>query len=249
MSKWAEPTESINQGKQHAMRKSGHILWCGICGSFAETRASGLVGTCEGTPSQQHGVGRSRLNRLNNLRAGLHPVTFARLPEATKVNGEPLQGDGVYARLKQTSSEVTPEGFVKYIPEVFAPPPRLSHRTADEKMRQRLGRVKLKEAIEARRVRKSRKAEAKREARILYENFVGCGDEAIEEVVNPKSPEQAGGCSDEEFWNELTEIEPPVLRAHRLVEEPWQHTQRIAKPSRMQRLVACLSSKNEVTQS
>ena len=116
-------------------------------------------------------------------------------------------------------------------------------------MKQRLGRVKLKEAIEARRVRKSRKAEAKREARILYENFVGCGDEAIVEVVSPKSPELTGGCSDEEFWNELTEIEPPVLRAHRLVEEPWQHTQRIAKPSRMQRLVACLSSKNEVTQS
>ena len=132
------------------MRKSGHILWCGICGSFAETRASGLTGTCDGTPSQQHGVGRSRLNWLNNLRAGIHPVTFARLPEATKVNGEPLQGDGVYARLKQTSSEVTPENFVRYVPELFpAPRPPLNGRTAVDKKRQMLGRVKFKEASEA----------------------------------------------------------------------------------------------------
>ena len=109
--------------------------------------------------------------------------------------------------------------------------------------------MRLKEASEARRLRKLRKAEAKCEARILYENFVGCGDEAIEEVVNPNSRDKNGDCSDEEFWNELTKIELPVLRAHRLVKEPWEHVQRMAKPSRMQMLFASRSGKNESSQS
>ena len=116
-------------------------------------------------------------------------------------------------------------------------------------MRQRLGRVRLKEATEARRVRKLRKAEAEREALVLFNSFVRDEDETTEEVVSPKEGEQSGECSDEEFWNKLADVEPSALQVCRNVKEPWEHTQRIAKPSRMHRLVACHSSKNEMMQS
>ena len=228
------------------MRKSGPILWCGVCGSFAETRASGLAGSCKGLPSQQHGAGRSSLNRLNSLRAGLHPVTFTRLPEATKLNGEALRGDGIYARLKQTNSEVVPDSFVRYVPELFIPQPQLDGRTAADKRRQRLGRIRLKEASEVRRMRKLRMAEATFEARMLYESFVGCGKDAAEEVINPNSREHADDDSDEEFWNGLSEIDPPALRTGGPVKEPWECMQRMARPSRMQRLTASRPSRNEL---
>ena len=48
-------------------------------------------------------------------------MTFAPLPEATWLNGEALQGNGVYARLKQTNSEIVSDKFVRYVPETFPP--------------------------------------------------------------------------------------------------------------------------------
>ena len=70
-----------------------------------------------------------------------------------------------------------------------------------------LGRMKFNEASETRRLRKLRKLEAIMEARILYENFVGCDEVEVEKVGNPKPCEQATLCqvcnadggSDEEF--------------------------------------------------
>ena len=244
--KWTELTHSSSQGRQHAPRKFGPIIWCGVCGCFAETRANGLTGMCKGMPPQQLGPGGRRA-QLNNLRAGLHPVTYARLPETTKLNGDRLQGDGVYSRLKQTNSEAESEKFMRYVPEIFAPSrPQLSGRTAEDKRRRMHGRIKFKEASEARRLRKLRSLEAIIEARILYENFVGCDVAEVGTMGNPKPCEEAELCqvceanggSDEEFWNGLCEVRPPAPRADSHVKRPWECIQRTAKPSRMQRLTA-----------
>ena len=225
------------------MRRSGPIDWCGVCGCFAETRAGGLTGECKGLPSQQLGIGRSSLNRLNSLRAGLHPVTFAQLPEATKLNGEALQGDGVYTRLVQTGAGSEPENFTRYTPELFpAPRPQLNGKTAAEKKRHMLGRIRFKEASEIRRLRKVRKLEAIFDARILYDNFLGGDEEEVEQASLCRVCDVEGG-SDEEFWNGLSPIEPPSSV------KPRECFRGMARPSRMQRLIASRSGKNELLQS
>ena len=152
--RWTEAQGDSSHGRRHAMRRSGPIDWCGVCGCFAETRASGLKGFCKGLPSQQLGIGHSSLDRLNNLRAGLHPVIFTQLPEATQLNGEALQGDGVYTRLMQPNGGAEPENFIRYTPELFpAPRPQLNGSTAAEKSRQMIGRIRSKEASEIRRLK------------------------------------------------------------------------------------------------
>ena len=109
---------------------------------------------------------------------------------------------------------------------------------AAEKKRQILGRIKLKEAMEKRRLRKLRNVEATLEARILYEEFVNDDGGPVDETIRPLSREHDGNDSDEEFWLGLGGVESPVPRTEDRIKEPWECTQRMARPSRLQRLFA-----------
>jgi hypothetical protein len=51
------PESSPLEGKPHSLRMSGSIIWCGVCGSFTESRVSRLKSMCRGPPPQSLGTG------------------------------------------------------------------------------------------------------------------------------------------------------------------------------------------------
>ena len=120
-------------------------------------------------------------------------------------------------------------------------------RMAAEKKRQMLGRIKLKDASEKRRLRKLRSVEATLEARILYEEFVNDGGGPVEATIRPLSREHDSDDSGEEFWLGLGGR--GWNGGTRRIKEPWERAQRMARPSRLQRLFARRSGENEVVQS
>ena len=137
--------------KDHVMLRAGTVVWCRTCGAFAETRGNKLLRACLGPPpQQQYGTGGMR-SQLVLLRAGLHPVTRARLPQSTWMDGTALRSVHGYAR-KQGGSEEVGEHFRTYAPETFqaAKEHLFGGKTAEAKMCVLRGRVKCKERRAAR---------------------------------------------------------------------------------------------------
>ena len=79
-----------------------------------------------------------------------------------------------------------------------------------------IGRIRSKEASEVGRLKKLRKLKASVDARTIHEDFLG-DDEVEVEQASLCQVCDAGGGSDEEFWNELSPIEPPTARIDTLV--------------------------------
>ena len=77
----------------HVQRLTGGILWCDVCGAYAELRAMGLAGACRRRPRDPAAAWRR-----NRLREGRHPVT-----------GRPLGGSMVCDPLSFVSGD---DGFV-----------------------------------------------------------------------------------------------------------------------------------------
>ena len=93
---------------------SGTVLWCSSCGTFADKKAKGLKGSCDGRPPRhQHRGGME--GQLRKLRNGTHPKTGAALPPA--IEFDPPIGP---ARMVTVDSEPQPppEGFIRYEPAV-----------------------------------------------------------------------------------------------------------------------------------
>ena len=65
--------------KRHVVLKPGTILWCNVCGSFAEAKAVGLLSAGNGQPPKELGSG-GRRSQLNRLRAPRHPVNGLVIP-------------------------------------------------------------------------------------------------------------------------------------------------------------------------
>ena len=75
------------EGRGHARVLSGEILWCRLCGAYANDSAKGLAQPCPGPfrGSWQRGPGpfsRGRRQQLSRLRDGKHPMSCAPLPAA-----------------------------------------------------------------------------------------------------------------------------------------------------------------------
>ena len=188
------------------MVTSGMVQWCNTCGCCAESRTNArMKQECNGPPPPSHGSGGMK-QQLLKLRAGLHPVTGQRLPEAKKIDGsEAWGGSGSYLRLKPVTSHDA--AFKLYDPEVFEPAKSSGGLPAATKRDLMLGRIRCKQAQEARQVRKLRGADADRELVALIDNFINGddspqGDEAGIHLDQGGVDEQDGG-SDEEFWNNL----------------------------------------------
>ena len=149
---------------------------------------------------------------------------------------------GLIQDLKQTGEVGEPSNFVQYAPEVLAiPRPQLSGKTAGEKRRLMLGRIKLKQGSEARRVRKLRRKAAAVEAQNLYNEFV-CDQEG--EEAEPCQVCEAEDKLDEEFWHELAEVKPRPAHIGSHDKKPHEGFQGVVRLSRMQRLTASRSSTN-----
>ena len=160
------------QGKNHSLMRAGSILWCGTCGCFAETRASGLAGKCTGTPPAQLGSG-GRKAQLTRLQSGLHPVTLSRLPAATWANGDPLRGEGKYSRLKAEVGHSEDPNFKPYLPIDWPSAEPSGGKSASEKTRLRHGRIKCKEASERRAAGVARRRAREDELQELIATFIG----------------------------------------------------------------------------
>ena len=152
------------------MVTSGTVQWCNTCGCFSENRATKrMQQACPGPPPQSAGEGGVR-QQLGRLRAGLHPVTGNRLPIARDNCGNVFGGNGIYSRLKPGVS--VDRDFSPYEPVTFAGLEPQTGQSADVKRSLMLGRVRYKQAKEARRSRNGRKKVAKAELRALIDSFV-----------------------------------------------------------------------------
>ena len=161
----------------HTLYRSGNLFWCGTCGAIAETRANRLQNNCVGAPPEQYGLGGVR-SQLNRLRAGLHPVTRCRLPQATWADGSAVVAARGYLR-KTGGTEAVDDKFVPYMADEV----RMTElaptvgKTASEKIRCFRGRVLLKLSGAARAGRIARRKEESRSAADLVESFI-CAVEA-----------------------------------------------------------------------
>ena len=173
-----------NDDRQHSLRKSGLVTWCGTCGAFAETRVRRLVSSCMGPPSLAEGGGRRA--QLMKLRAGLHPVSAKRLPEAVWMDGTPVAGSGTYARLSSKVEKAKPDGFIPYVPDVSPENGRPDGAScmknpgnrAVDKRALLIAKAKLREKARRRRLQVH---DVELEAAELYKDFVGSdGPEATE---------------------------------------------------------------------
>ena len=112
-------------------------------------------------------------SQLNRLRAGLHPVTRCRLPQATWADGSALVETRSYLR-KAAGTEVVDDKFVPYVAEEM----RMAElaptigKTAREKMRLLRGRVLLKLSCAARAAKIAKRKEVSRSAADLVESFI-----------------------------------------------------------------------------
>ena len=69
-----------DRSAQHALHRAGPVLFCSICGAYAEKRSQGLSEECK--PFKRRAgtlVKDSRYYRLQNLLKGCHPKTGLRL--------------------------------------------------------------------------------------------------------------------------------------------------------------------------
>jgi hypothetical protein len=74
--RWAEKAQQLADrglalGGGHARMLSGNLVWCSICGSYADGKAIGLAAPCAGPPAK-NGYG-GMWGQLRKLRNGKHP--------------------------------------------------------------------------------------------------------------------------------------------------------------------------------
>ena len=198
-----ESTWGTAEGRRHIGLKSGSITWCGSCGCFAETRANGLSGECNGPPPKEQGSGGRRA-QLNKLRSGLHPVTGARLPAVRMLDGKAVDGEGTYQRRqgnKDDAKQVTDERFYRYEPAALpVAKPSYHGATATMKADLRMVRVKLKE-------KELKKRRLQLEVAEVITSFV-------ENAAAVTAPAMAASTEDDDdeskrFWSELVTVENP----------------------------------------
>ena len=189
-------------GRRHLLISSGTVVWCGICGSFAETRTSRrMTNCCNGPPPAAAGTGGMR-QQLQSLRDGLHPVTGVRLPAPL---GNSALGVGTYSRLKPAADPA--DGFVPYAPISFEPAAP-SGVSAENKRQMMHDRVLCKVSREAARLRRLRRKEAKSEVKEITESFTAAannvgvptdGDGRANPIVTTVGEDEQS----ESFWTTL----------------------------------------------
>ena len=165
------------------------------------------------------------------LRAGLHPVSLRRLPEAMWLNGSPVTGNGTYSRLHGRSESKIPEGFKPYEPEVLdTKMVRAAGKSAADKHAERATKVRRQGKA---RIKRLQLQDAEAEAAELYLDFVGHDGERACEML------QASNGEDDEdakmFWENLTPLPSDDCFRH-CANSPHDVTQRVAKRSRLSRL-------------
>ena len=97
---------------------AGEVVWCSICGAYADSKAKGMARPCEGLPEKRKGYGGMWGQRQKLLRR-CHPKTFEFMRVHRNVDGTLWQpSGGTYTNLgSRTKTSESPDGFVPYVPE------------------------------------------------------------------------------------------------------------------------------------
>ena len=186
-------------GRGHHRIISGDVLWCRVCGCYADAMARGLATACKGKPPTANSGGR--LAQLKLLRAGRHPLTRERLPPAIDELGQCLLYDRGVA-IEDNLLVARRSGRRVGLVESATTGPQVG-RAAEDKRQLMLVRLRGRLAKEARDRKRMRKVEARASLKALIDSF------AADPVEGER--ERAGEVdSDEEFWNNL-----PVGEARR----------------------------------
>ena len=98
-------TPLIHDG--HARVYSGEVLWCSICGAYADSKAKGMAQPCDGLPEKRKDCGGMWGQRLK-LQRRCRPKTFGLMLVHRNADGTLWQpSGGTYANLgsRKTASE------------------------------------------------------------------------------------------------------------------------------------------------
>ena len=215
-----------DQDRLHSLLKSGTLTWCGICGAFSESRVGRLKLTCKGPPPRQLGSGGVRA-QLERLRAGKHPVTMLPLPPTTRIDGTPVNAGARYSRLVGRAE--VGDGFIPYVPGEPISPIAVPAEVGTERRKRLLhGRVRMKQAAEARQSKKRRRAVRQAETFQLIESFVKGSNDEVCQICEPEDEHRT-------FWQTLGMNSTADRLAGIPVDKP-AFKQYTVKPSRVMRL-------------
>ena len=151
--KAADEEQVIGAGHRRAV--SGEVVWCQVCGCYADSRARGLTDYCKGKPCDKSGGGRA--GQLLYLRNNIHPRTRKALPPPIDEHGLDLGGKHHYRELelrrkKRTDCDTAQvESLGQQMAEVGGGNgtrtvgSQYVGKTAADKHRERLERIRAKE--------------------------------------------------------------------------------------------------------
>ena len=150
----AEDEQIIGAGHRRAL--SGEVVWCQVCGCYSDSRVRGLTDYCKGKPTDKSGGGRA--GQLLYLRNNIHPRTRKALPAPVDEHGSDLGGQHVYSQLARRNAGVSDASTSSSQREVGNEAAELEAgngnnrsssqyvgKTATEKHRERLERIRAKE--------------------------------------------------------------------------------------------------------
>ena len=135
--------------RPHDTVTSGNVVWCVLCGAYAEAKAAKLIGQCNGKPNRGKGYGWA-WGQHKKLTRGVHPRTGEALLPPKRHDGTAWEpGIGKYLKLQSSIGEVVDNKFYLYIPEDFRPGKVAkvsSGESVQDKMQARLDKVCKREA-------------------------------------------------------------------------------------------------------
>lgn len=165
--RWADSATRMAEagatnGRGHRRVLSGEVVWCQICGSYADARAKGLADVCKGPPKASSNGNGGMRGQLKALQKGRHPRTRAILPAPVDEFGCSLAQSHCYANLPchRNSAQVlvvdasvarnaerqatarTPQDELAFSSRHAVP---ADGKSAKQKMQERLERIRAKE--------------------------------------------------------------------------------------------------------
>ena len=131
----------------HIPAWSGDLIFCTVCGAYAETKAVKLKGDCGGKPKFDGSYGGAWGQHRKLVVRGVHPRTKEILPPPVLHDGSLWRpGVGVYLNLKSSSPEGVDEKFYRYTPA--APRvmvPQIREKSVQQLAADRLTRVRQRQ--------------------------------------------------------------------------------------------------------
>ena len=126
---------------------SGDLIFCTVCGAYAENKTVKIKGNCGGKPKFDGRYGGAWGQHKKLVVRGVHPRTNENLPPPMRLDGSLWKpGVGVYLNLKSIVPEVVDDKFYVYTP--VAPRvmvPQLREKSVQQLVANRLNKVRMRQ--------------------------------------------------------------------------------------------------------